>query len=105
MPPVPPADLASWLASMEERVRRLETELSVFSRTGSQISTAVMVAGSVVVSTPLVTAVSNILLGSQVNAVTGPLRVSARTPGVSFTITSTNAADAGLVSWHIMEPI
>lgn len=57
--------------------------------------------GTATVNTTLVTATSNIFLTAQDNNTTGVLRVSARTSGVSFTITSSNGADHGVVAYHI----
>lgn len=105
MPPNPPPDLAAWLAVLDERTRQLETNLSVLARAGAQLGTATLVAGTVVVASTIVTASSRIFLTSQVNGVTGALRVSARSAGVSFTITSSVAGDAGLVAWRLFEPI
>ena len=63
--------------------------------------TATLASGTVTVTTAAVTAGSRILLTSQ-GAPTGALRVSARTAGTSFTITSSNIADAGPVAWVIL---
>ncbi|HEY6020923.1 MAG TPA: hypothetical protein VIY48_13790 [Candidatus Paceibacterota bacterium] len=66
---------------------------------------AVLVAGTVVVNTPAVTANSRIHLTAQeAGILAGNLRVSARTANVSFTITSTNAGDTASVAWTIFEP-
>lgn len=71
----------------------------------SRSGKAVLVAGSKVVNNTVVTADSNIQLTSNIDGGTpGWLRVSARTPGVSFTITSSNGADTSTVSWLIVEP-
>lgn len=66
--------------------------------------TATLVAGTVTVANTSVTATSRILLTGQDNNVTGALRVSARVAGTSFTITSSNAADTGVVAFEIFEP-
>lgn len=67
--------------------------------------TAAMTAGTIVVSTTAVTANSRIFLTAQNTGGTpDALRVSARTPGTSFTITSANAADTSTVAWLIFEP-
>lgn len=67
--------------------------------------TAVLVAGSKVVSTTAVTANSRIFLTSQVDGGTpGFLRVSTRTAGTSFTITSSSGTDTSTVGWLITEP-
>ncbi len=67
--------------------------------------TAVLVAGTVTVADTVVTASSRIFLTSQADGGTpGFLRVSARTPGTSFTITSSSRADTSLVAYEIFEP-
>jgi hypothetical protein len=69
------------------------------------LGTAVLVAGTVTVSHPRVTARSLIFLTAQSPGGTpDALRVSARTPGTSFTITSANAADTSTVGYLIIEP-
>jgi len=66
---------------------------------------ATLVAGTVTVSLATVTANSRIQLTSQVDGGTpGFLRVSARSVGVSFTITSSNGADTSTVAYSVMEP-
>lgn len=64
-----------------------------------------LVAGASVVSNTSITATSRILLTSQVDGGTpGWLRVSARSVGTSFTITSSNVADTSVVAFQIFEP-
>lgn len=65
---------------------------------------ATLVSGTVTVANTSVTADSRILLTGQDNNATGALRVSARTPGVSFTITSSDVAATGVVAYEIFEP-
>ena len=65
--------------------------------------TATLSAGTVVVPNTSVTATSRIFLTAQDNNTTGALRVSARTAGTSFTITSTNSSDAGVIAYEIFE--
>lgn len=66
---------------------------------------AVLVGGTVVVSTTKVTANSRILLTTQTPGGTiGAVYVSARTAGVSFTITSLNVLDTSTVAWFLVEP-
>lgn len=79
--------------------------LLVKEGTNCKQGTAVLVAGSVVVANTAVTASSRILVTSQVDGGTpGWLRVSARTAGTSFTITSSSAADTSTVAYQIFEP-
>lgn len=67
--------------------------------------TSAMVAGTVTVSTTKVTANSRVFLTAQNTGGTpGALRISARTPGTSFTITSTSGTDTSTVAWWIVEP-
>lgn len=67
--------------------------------------TATLVAGSSVVSNTSVTANSRIFLTSQADGGTpGFLRVSARSAGVSFTITSSSGTDTSTVAYQIFEP-
>lgn len=71
------------------------------------MGTATLAAGTIVVSTTAVTASSRIFFtrkegGSPANF--GHIYISARTASTSFTITSTNGADAGEVVWIIIEP-
>lgn len=73
--------------------------------TNARMGTATLVAGTVVVSTTAVTANSRIFLtGQNTGGTAGALRVSARTAGTSFTITSTSGTDTGAVAWMIVEP-
>ncbi len=73
--------------------------------TNATMGRAVLVAGTVVVSTTKVTANSEIFLTNNVNGGTlGSLSVSARTAGTSFTITSSSALDTSTISWLIIEP-
>jgi Pectate lyase superfamily protein len=67
--------------------------------------TAALVAGSKVVSNTAVTANSRIFLTSNADGGTpGWLRVSARTAGTSFTITSSSGSDTSTVAYEIFEP-
>ena len=65
---------------------------------------ATLIAGVATVSNTSVTANSRIFLTPQDNNTFGALRVSARTPGVSFTITSSIGTDTGDVAYEIFEP-
>lgn len=72
--------------------------------TAATMGTATLSNSTVTVNTTAVTANSRIFLTPQANTVTGALRVSARTAGTSFAITSSVAAEAGAVAWMIVEP-
>lgn len=65
---------------------------------------ATLSAGTVTVSNTSITATSRVFLTAQDNSTTGALRVSARTAGTSFAITSSNAGDSGVVAYEIFEP-
>ena len=66
---------------------------------------AVLVGGTVTVTTKKATATANIMLTTQVPGGTvGHLHISARTPGTSFTILSSSGADTSTVGYEITEP-
>jgi len=66
---------------------------------------ATLVGGTVTVSNTSVTANSRIFLTAQSDGGTpGFLRVSARTAGTSFTITSSSGSDTSVVAYQIFEP-
>ncbi len=76
-------------------------------KTGSNATagTATLVGGEVVVSTTKVTANSIIILTHQTTAGTaGFVKVSARSAGTSFTITSSSGTDTSIIGWLIIEP-
>ena len=63
------------------------------------------IAGSKVVANTRVTANSRIFLTPQADGGTpGSVRISARTPGTSFTISSSSGADTSVVAYEIIEP-
>lgn len=71
----------------------------------ARMGLATLTAGSVVVNTTAVTANSRIFLAAQAAGGTpGALRVNARTPGASFTISSSSGTDTSIVAWLIVEP-
>lgn len=73
--------------------------------TNARMGTAVLVAGTKVVSTTAVTANSRIFLMCNTPGGTpGWLQVSARVAGTSFTILSSSATDTSTVAWVILEP-
>lgn len=68
---------------------------------------AAMTAGEIVISTTAVGANSRIFLTVQaLGTVTAPkaVAVTARTPGTSFTITSSDNTDTSTVAWLIVDP-
>lgn len=78
--------------------------LRVKEGSNAKQGTATLTGGTVTVANTSVTASSRIFLTAQDNNSTGALRVSARTAGTSFTITSSNAGDSGVVAYQIFEP-
>ena len=61
--------------------------------------------GTATVNTPAISNNSLVFLTSQNNSGTvGAVSVSARVPGTSFTITSTQVADTSTVGWFIVQP-
>ena len=73
--------------------------------TNAKMGTAALTAGSATVSTTAVASNSRIYLTSNADGGTpGWLRVSARTAGTSFTITSSSATDTSTVAWIIVDP-
>jgi hypothetical protein len=65
---------------------------------------ATLSGGTITVPNVSVTANSRIFLTAQDNNTVGVPRVSARVAGTSFTITSSNATDSGVVAYEIFEP-
>lgn len=84
-------------------VMRVGAGLRVKEGANAKQGVATLTAGAVTVPNTSVTASSRIFATSQNNGVTGSLR-AIRNAGVGFTITSSNAADAGEVAYEIFEP-
>ena len=79
--------------------------LTIKEGSNAKSGTAVLAAGTVVVANTSVTTSSRIHLTSNVPGGTpGFLRVSARTAGTSFTITSSSGTDTSTVAYLIVEP-
>lgn len=73
--------------------------------TNAKQGVATLAAGTVVVSNSSVTASSRIFLTSNTDGGTpGFVRVSARSAGSSFTITSSSNTDTSIIAWEIFEP-
>ncbi|MFQ5591944.1 MAG: hypothetical protein ACE5HE_12330 [Phycisphaerae bacterium] len=73
--------------------------------TNKTMGAATLTAGSVTVSTTKVTASSRIFLtGQNSSGTAGFLRVSSRSAGTSFTITSSSGSDTRSVAWLLLEP-
>jgi colanic acid biosynthesis protein WcaM len=77
--------------------------LRVAEGSNAKQGTATLAAGTVTVFNTSVTATSRIFLTAQDNNTTGTVRVSARTAGTSFVITSSNSADTGVIAYEIFE--
>jgi hypothetical protein len=85
--------------------RNLGYGVSIKEGSNAKMGTATLTAGSATVSTTAVAANSRIFLTSNTDGGTpGWLRVSARTAGTSFTITSSSATDTSTVAWIIFDP-
>lgn len=81
------------------------TGLKIKEGANATMGTATLTLGAATVSTTEVTANSRIFLTSQADGGTaGFLRVSARTAGTSFAITSSSGTDTSTVAWLIVEP-
>jgi hypothetical protein len=79
--------------------------LAVKESANGKQGTATLVAGTATVANTSVTANSRIFLTSQADGGTpGFLRVTAKTAGVSFVVTSSNAADTSVIAYEIFEP-
>lgn len=79
--------------------------LAVKEGTNARSGTATLVGGTVTVANTSVTATTRIQVTSNADGGTpGWLRVSARTAGTSFTITSSSGTDTSTVAWFLVEP-
>lgn len=72
--------------------------------TNGTVGAASLTLGLATILTTKVTANSIVLLTPQDNNSIGALRVSSRIAGTSFSITSSNLTDSGVVGWVIIEP-
>lgn len=84
---------------------RATAGLRVSEGANAKQGVSTLAAGTVTVANTSVTATSRIFLTSQSDGGTvGFLRVSARTAGTSFVITSSSGTDTSVVAWQIFEP-
>lgn len=75
------------------------------SGTNATFGTATLTAGTVTVNTTKTTASSVIILTSQTDGGTpGFLRISGRSAGTSFTVTSSSGSDTSTFGWLLIEP-
>lgn len=80
-------------------------QLKINDGSNETMGLAVLIGGTVTVNNVKVTANSRIFLTSQVDGGTpGFVRVSARSAGNSFTITSSSGTDTSSIAWLIIEP-
>ncbi len=79
-------------------------DIRIISGVNESMGRATLVGGTVTVSNTKVTSTCNIYLTSQVDGGTpGFIRVSARSVGSSFTVTSSSATDTSIIGWLILE--
>src|SRR5262245_48860519 len=102
--------LSKWVAGAKQQLAEMIGGMRV-GYNGSKVSQIIvgtagpMVGGSLVVNNPYVTNASNIFLcGNNTGGTAGGLRVSARTAGTSFTVTSSSGTDTGSFAYMIVEP-
>jgi hypothetical protein len=101
----PAADNQQDIGYPSLRTRTIYTNgISLREASNTRMGVATLVSGTVVVSNTSITANTRVFLTGQNNSVTGALRVSARSAGASFTITSSNAGDSGVVAYMLIEP-
>ena len=88
---------------LENHFRAIDKDISnlVESQQGTYTGVATLSAGVVEVSTKNVLANSRIFLTGQDINVGGSLSITARTSGKSFTITSSDITDTGVVAWTL----
>lgn len=74
--------------------------------TNAKMGRSTLVGGTVVVANTSVTGITEIMLTPQnASGTAGSVYISARTIGLSFTITSTSALDTRQVAWIMFEPV
>ena len=82
------------------------SDINIPEGSNKTMGSATLVTGAATVSTTKVTANSRIFLTSQADGGTpGWLRVSARSAGTSFTVTSSNSSDTSTIAWLLVEPV
>lgn len=77
-------------------------KINIATGSNASVGTATLVSGTVTVSTTAVTANSIIIVTSQSGSTVASYRISARTAGTSFVITSSSAGDTNSVGWFII---
>lgn len=93
------------LTTADLRIATAGRGLMVAEGSNAKMGTVALTAGAATVSTTAVTANSRIFLTNQaLGGTAGFLRVSARTAGTSFTITSSSGTDTSTIAWMLVEP-
>lgn len=93
------------VASSDLAISAVGKGIRIKEGSNAKMGVSILVAGSVVVPNTSVTATSRIFLtGQQDGGTPGAVRVSARTVGASFTITSSSGTDTSTIGWNILEP-
>lgn len=94
------------LTNADLQINTVGFGLQVKSGANGKIGTVALAAGTATVANTSVTANSRIFLTSQSDGGTpGFLRITAKTAGTSFVITSSNGADTSTVAWNIIESL
>lgn len=105
-PTASPAFTGTPTSSGDIQITAIGKGLQIKTGTNAKIGTAVLVGGTVTVANTSVTANSRIFVTSNTDGGTpGWLRVSAKTVGTSFVITSSSGTDTSTVAWIIVESI
>jgi hypothetical protein len=103
--PTKPITTSPTTQSVRDNFQAAKDEIEELQDIVARSGTAVLVAGTVTVNDASITTDSRILLTANVPGGTpGFLHVSARSVGVSFTITSSSATDTSTVAYFILEP-
>jgi hypothetical protein len=103
--PTKPITTSPTTQSVRDNFQAAKDEIEALQDQLARSGTAVLVAGTVTVNDASITADSRILLTTNAPGGTpGWAHVSARSVGVSFTITSSSATDTSTVAYFILEP-
>lgn len=112
--PVPNPDIVpdrlltkTWQAWFRQLYAFVTGGLSASEGTAATMGVGALVGGTLLVANAQVTATTRIFLSDQGGGVPGnigSLYVSARVPGTSFTVTSTNGADTSNFAWLLVQP-
>lgn len=101
---IDPAAQSRWNVDGDVAVTALGKGLRIKEGTGAKSGVVTLVGGTATVANSSITATSRIQLTGQADGGTpGWYRVSARTAGTSFTVTSSSPTDTSQVGWFIVE--